>query len=66
MVVRLTASKFKPLSQSQSHITTDCQSVCLGVKPNLGLLIRDDWLFSVLKRKTVWADTADSNNIIVL
>jgi hypothetical protein len=28
-------------SQSQSHITTDGQSVCLGVKSNLGLLTRD-------------------------
>jgi hypothetical protein len=31
----------QPLSQSQSHITTDGQSVCLGVEPNLGLLTRD-------------------------
>jgi hypothetical protein len=28
-------------SQSQSYITTDSQSVCLGVEPNLGLLTRD-------------------------
>jgi hypothetical protein len=27
--------------QSQSHSTTDSQSVCLGVEPNLGLLTRD-------------------------
>jgi hypothetical protein len=28
-------------SQSQSYITTDSQSVSLGVEPNLGLLTRD-------------------------
>jgi hypothetical protein len=31
-------------SQSQSYITTDSQSVCLGVEPNLGLLTRDFFL----------------------
>jgi hypothetical protein len=28
-------------SQGQGYITTDSQSVCLGVEPNLGLLTRD-------------------------
>jgi hypothetical protein len=28
-------------SQSQSYFTTDGQSECLGVEPNLGLLTRD-------------------------
>jgi hypothetical protein len=31
----------------QSHITTDGQSVCLGVEPNLGLLTRDFFSFKV-------------------
>jgi hypothetical protein len=30
---------------SQSYITTDSQSVCLGVEPNLGLLTRDIFFF---------------------
>jgi hypothetical protein len=32
-------------SQSQSYVTTDGQSVSLGVEPNLGLLTRDIFLF---------------------
>jgi hypothetical protein len=28
------------VSQSQSHISTDSQSVCLGVEPRLGLMTR--------------------------
>jgi hypothetical protein len=32
-------------SQSQSYITTDSQSVSLGVEPNLGLLTRDLFFF---------------------
>jgi hypothetical protein len=33
------------VSQSQSYITTDGQSVCLGVEPNLELLTRDIFFF---------------------
>jgi hypothetical protein len=35
------------LSQSQSYITTDSKSACLGVEPNLGLLTRDLFFFKV-------------------
>jgi hypothetical protein len=36
---KLERAKFKQ-SQSQSHIATDGQSVCLGVEPQLGLMTR--------------------------
>jgi hypothetical protein len=42
--VRAMALSTLSLAKSQSHITTDgqsvSQSVCLGVEPNLGLLTR--------------------------
>jgi hypothetical protein len=49
-VVSLITAKFKPfifleISQSQSHIATDGQSVSFGVKPNLGPMTRYLLLF---------------------
>jgi hypothetical protein len=40
-------SQSQSQSQSQSYFTTDSQSVCLGVEPNLGLLTRDFFFFKV-------------------
>jgi hypothetical protein len=42
------------IGQSQSYITTDSQSVCLGVEPNLGLLTTDLFLGQVRVRVTLW------------
>jgi hypothetical protein len=47
-------------SQSQSHIATDGQSVCLGVEPRLGLMTRCFFLFEsycpVHVRRLLWRE----------
>jgi hypothetical protein len=49
-------------SQSQSYFTTDSQSVCLGVEPNLGLLTRDIIFFLKLQSCLIWCALSDERS----